>query len=38
MKNPEDILNFWLDETGPSDWYAVDEALDQSIRDQFLST
>tara|TARA_R110002124_G_scaffold24759_2_gene90312 strand:+ start:2864 stop:3448 length:585 start_codon:yes stop_codon:yes gene_type:complete len=36
MKNPEDILNFWLDETGPSGWYAVDDALDQSIRDQFL--
>ncbi len=38
MKGPEDILKFWLDEVGPSGWYAVDDALDQSIRDQFLET
>ncbi len=38
MDNPEDILSFWLDEVGPSGWYAVDDDLDQKIRDRFMPT
>ncbi|ATG47298.1 hypothetical protein CEW89_06785 [Celeribacter ethanolicus] len=37
-KNPEQILAFWLDELSPADWYRVDDALDQTIRDAFLVT
>ncbi len=37
MANPEDVLAYWLDELSPSDWYRSDEALDQAIRDRFLS-
>ena len=37
MTKPEDVLKFWLDEVGPKGWYAVDEALDQKIRDRFMS-
>ena len=32
----EDILRFWLDETGPQKWYSSDEAFDALIRDRFL--
>lgn len=38
MVGPEEILSFWLDECGPARWYAVEEDLDQQIRDRFLST
>lgn len=37
MTKPEDVLKFWLDEVGPKGWYAVDEALDQKVRDRFMS-
>ncbi|SFI62848.1 DUF924 family protein [Celeribacter neptunius] len=37
-KTPEEILSFWLDELSPSQWYVADEALDQRIRDEFLTT
>ena len=37
MANPDDILAFWLDEVGPDGWYKAEEALDQTIRDRFLS-
>ncbi|MEX0286959.1 MAG: DUF924 family protein [Paracoccaceae bacterium] len=37
MAAPEDILNFWLDEVGPDGWYRQDDALDQEIRDRFMS-
>ena len=37
MARPEDILAFWLDEVGPDGWYKQDEALDQEIRDRFLT-
>ena len=30
-----EIVTFW-EEVGPDGWYAVDEALDRSIRDRFL--
>ncbi|WP_232829283.1 DUF924 family protein [Tropicimonas sp. IMCC34043] len=32
---PQDITTFWVDEVGPTGWYAVDEALDAKIRDRF---
>ncbi|MBY6089147.1 DUF924 family protein [Pseudooceanicola sp. 502str34] len=35
MVAPRDILNFWLDEVGPSGWYEASDALDQEIRDKF---
>ncbi|MCT4555709.1 MAG: DUF924 domain-containing protein [Pelagimonas sp.] len=38
MSTPEEILSFWLDEVGPEGWYKQDDALDQEIRDRFLST
>ena len=38
MKTPEDVRRFWLEETGPAGWYAVDDDLDSAIRSQFLDT
>ena len=35
MANPEDILRFWLDETGPEGWYSGDPALDKTLKDRF---
>ncbi len=32
MLRPEDVLAFWLDEIGPSGWYAGGEALDARVR------
>lgn len=37
MADPAEILAFWLDELTPKDWYAVEPALDQKIRDLFLA-
>lgn len=38
MANPEEVLEFWLDATGPQGWYAGGEDLDRTIRDRFLDT
>ncbi len=38
MASPEEVLSFWLDETGPAGWYREDEALDAQIRDRFQQT
>lgn len=38
IAEPENVLNFWLDEKSPSDWYKSDETLDQEIRDRFEAT
>jgi uncharacterized protein (DUF924 family) len=38
MVDADKVLSFWLDEVGPKDWYATDDALDNRIRDQFLTT
>lgn len=38
MSTPEEVLSFWLDEVGPKGWYRSDDALDDQIRDKFLST
>ena len=38
MVGPEEVLSFWLDEVGPSGWYAVSEELDEKIRQRFEAT
>ena len=35
MANPEEILSFWLDETGPKGWYSGGAGMDQAIRERF---
>ncbi|WP_368183739.1 DUF924 family protein [Aestuariibius sp. HNIBRBA575] len=35
MVNPEEILEFWLNEVGPSRWYGGGEELDTEIRNRF---
>lgn len=35
MVGPEEILAFWLDEVGPEQWYAQDDALDAQIIERF---
>lgn len=38
MSKPEEILEFWLDEVGPSGWYSSSDELDHTIREKFLKT
>ncbi|MFW2586753.1 DUF924 family protein [Sagittula sp. SSi028] len=38
MASPEEILAFWLDDTGPEGWYKQDAALDDTIRARFGTT
>ncbi len=33
----EQVLEFWLDTVGPQGWYEPSDALDQTIRDRFMS-
>jgi uncharacterized protein (DUF924 family) len=35
MVSPDDVLRFWLDETGPKGWYEASDTLDQAIRERF---
>ncbi len=35
---PQHVLEFWLDEIDPSNWYAPSEGLDQKISDMFQDT
>ena len=35
MTSPEEVLEFWLDELGPSKWYKASDELDTTIRDRF---
>ena len=35
MADADEILAFWLDETGPKGWYGGGEALDAEIRQRF---
>ncbi|MAM62402.1 DUF924 family protein [Maritimibacter sp. UBA3975] len=35
MANPNDILDYWLDEVGPSGWYEGSEELDREITERF---
>ena len=35
MQLAENILGYWLDEVGPSGWYAAETKLDDDIRDRF---
>lgn len=36
MLNPNEVMDFWLNEIGPSGWYSVDAAVDAEIRKRFL--
>lgn len=36
MTRVDDVLGFWLDETGAEGWYKASDALDAEIRDRFL--
>lgn len=38
MAGPEEILNFWLDEVEPRDWYVANDDLDQTVRTKFEPT
>ena len=38
MVGPQEILEFWLDETGPDGWYKASDALDDEIRQRFQLT
>ncbi|CUH62917.1 hypothetical protein TG4357_00374 [Thalassovita gelatinovora] len=35
MVRAEEILSYWLDEVGPAGWYAVDQNIDDTIRERF---
>ena len=35
MTSPEEVLEFWLDDLGPSKWYKASDELDATIRDRF---
>lgn len=37
MDKARAIIEFWINEVGPSGWYQSTEALDQSIRDRFMA-
>lgn len=34
---PEDLIRFWIDETGPAGWYQQSDDLDRLIRDRFMA-
>lgn len=36
MDKARAIIEFWINEVGPSGWYQASEELDQTIRDRFL--
>lgn len=38
MTGSNEILEFWLDELSPADWYREDAALDAKIRQRFEAT
>lgn len=38
MATANDVLTFWLDQTGPAGWYNGDAALDADIKRQFEET
>ena len=35
MVSPEEVIDFWIEEVGPTGWYKSEEALDDEIRDRF---
>lgn len=37
-QSPEEVLEFWLDETGPKGWYKSSDELDETITSRFLET
>lgn len=37
MATPEEINTYWLNEIGPKGWYEKSDAVDQTIRNRFMS-
>jgi len=37
LNDPEEILNFWFYEVGPSRWFVEDPQLDATVRERFLA-
>lgn len=35
MATPQEVLEFWLDEVGPQNWYKASDELDATIKDRF---
>jgi uncharacterized protein (DUF924 family) len=35
MTAANDVVNYWLDEIGPSHWYSAGDGLDKEIRNRF---
>ena len=35
MTTAHDVVKFWLDETGPEQWYVPEQGLDQEVKDRF---
>ncbi|MEO0635087.1 MAG: DUF924 family protein [Pseudomonadota bacterium] len=35
---PDDVLNFWFEQHGQSDWWQSSDAFDEKVRDQFGDT
>lgn len=38
MSTPEQVVAYWIDDIGPSGWYAVRDALDAEITEKFQDT
>lgn len=38
VKTPEEVLTFWLEESGYSQWWSKDDAFDATIRERFWDT
>jgi len=38
MRTSDEVLEYWIEEVGPSGWYRSDPELDQDIRDRFMET
>ena len=36
--DPQQVIDFWVSEVGEAGWYVQEDALDQKIRDRFMST
>jgi uncharacterized protein (DUF924 family) len=38
VKKPEDVLQYWLEEVEPKNWYIADDKIDDEIRTRFQDT
>ena len=37
VSSPDEILSYWLDDVGPSDWYSQSDKLDSAIQRKYLN-